>query len=428
MHRSGASAASRICNLLGADLGPHLLPPRSDNETGTWEHRDVDRIHEELLAAIGSAWDDIRAMPDAWVGHPAVAPARRQLAEVLRRDFAGSPLWCVKDPRLCRLLPLWLPVLDDLGCAASFVLITRNPLEVAGSLARRNGFPVEKSCLLWLRHLIEAERATRAYPRAFMTYDGLLRAWRQSIAELSDRLDISWPCPINQVAREIDGFLSKGLRHEQIDDVFIDTDRRLSRWLRDAYRTLRQAVDGDDKPLKNALATIADQIAVAATLFEPWIIRQEQDATETRQGLEQRRKEHESLQAELAGKSAEIDARTAEADDLRSQLDAARAIEAGLEARLAELDRELARQHDALRIASDAAQAAIDSRDKQIEDIIASRSWRLSTALRLMKRWARAVPGLLPDAKATHGRQEPVIDDAPRAARRAWGSSTTTPR
>ena len=57
MHRSGTSALTRLVNLLGCDLGPELLPARAnDNETGFWEHRTLNLLHEEILCALNKWW------------------------------------------------------------------------------------------------------------------------------------------------------------------------------------------------------------------------------------------------------------------------------------------------------------------------------------------------------------------------------------
>ena len=60
MHRSGTSAVTRVLNLLGVELGSHLMQPGKDNPSGFWEHQDVVAIHERLLEGLDMAWDDPR--------------------------------------------------------------------------------------------------------------------------------------------------------------------------------------------------------------------------------------------------------------------------------------------------------------------------------------------------------------------------------
>jgi hypothetical protein len=58
MHRSGTSAVARVLSILGADLPKDLLPPAGDNPRGFWESHELMALHDELLAAAGSSWDD----------------------------------------------------------------------------------------------------------------------------------------------------------------------------------------------------------------------------------------------------------------------------------------------------------------------------------------------------------------------------------
>ena len=170
MHRSGTSALTGVLSLLGVDPGPSLSPGMAGvNPKGFWEHQEIVTIHERLLGALDSSWDDARLLPADWWQLPEVTAFRSELLAVLRRDFTTSPLWLLKDPRLCRLLPLWLDIIDELGIAPHFILCLRHPNEVAMSLSRRDGISTEHATLLWLEHLVESEHQ-HAYSAARAGY------------------------------------------------------------------------------------------------------------------------------------------------------------------------------------------------------------------------------------------------------------------
>ena len=141
----------------------------------------------------GSKWDDWRAFNPEWHQSPAAGIFRSRILEVLRKDFANSQLFAIKDPRVCRLWTIWRQVLEEFGAKPRVVIPVRNPLEIAASLKRRNGFMPAKSCLLWLRHVLDAEKATRDLPRSVVTYDALLEDWQRFVAILGARLGVSWP-------------------------------------------------------------------------------------------------------------------------------------------------------------------------------------------------------------------------------------------
>lgn len=217
MHRSGTSALAGMLQRLGAAFGERLMAASPDNPRGYWEHTDLVAIHNRLLAAIGRTWDDIRPMPKEFAEGPAAIVARQEIAAVLTRDFAGSALWGVKDPRLCRLLPVWLPLFADLEVGPAFVLALRHPEEVAASLAARDGIGRERALLLWLRHVLEAERMTRGARRVAVHYERLVveAGWQEVAAQLADRLRLEWPLPANFMQTAMADFLSPDLRHHR---------------------------------------------------------------------------------------------------------------------------------------------------------------------------------------------------------------------
>ncbi len=138
MHRSGTSAVTRILNLLGAELPTDLMPPRDDNELGFWESSELKSIHDKLLAHVDSSWDDPGPLPSGWLESPSVADFREEIGSFLERSFGHARLAVIKDPRICRFVPLWIDALQECGTEPVAVLTIRNPLEVAASLKLRN--------------------------------------------------------------------------------------------------------------------------------------------------------------------------------------------------------------------------------------------------------------------------------------------------
>ncbi|HTW93238.1 MAG TPA: hypothetical protein VMD30_00495 [Tepidisphaeraceae bacterium] len=215
MHRSGTSAVARVVNLLGADLGTDLLPPSVDNPRGFWEQRKIVAAHGDLLESLGSYFDDFLPLPQGWQNRPEIAPHKQRLFSILHQQFDGNPLWAVKDPRICRLLPLWHDLLAEYPADPRFVLVLRNPDEIARSLAVRNGYAFNKSLLLTLSHVLEAERHTRGQKRIIVTFDQLLGDWRATMENVAAALHIRWPNSIQSVAAAVAEFLDPRLRHHQ---------------------------------------------------------------------------------------------------------------------------------------------------------------------------------------------------------------------
>lgn len=174
MHRSGTSALAGVLGKLGIPLGDRLLEPADDNPKGYWEHQDVVAVHERLLAHLGSRWDDVRALPDGWLASEPARNAAAALEEIIEKELSGRFVWAVKDPRLCRLLPLWFEVLRKSAARPVVLFMVRRPSEVSASIEARNHWRPVVGKLLWLRYMTEAAAASSGAARGVVLYDELL--------------------------------------------------------------------------------------------------------------------------------------------------------------------------------------------------------------------------------------------------------------
>jgi GT2 family glycosyltransferase/glycosyltransferase involved in cell wall biosynthesis len=174
MHRSGTSAITRLLQEAGADVGERVVPGSAGNEEGHWEDAFAVELNERLLAEFGRRWDDVRPLPGGWLQSEAAVQARLQIVNYLVSSRSRTALWAIKDPRMCVLADLWMAAVREANCRHAVVLLARHPLEVADSLAARDGMAPGKAALLWMRHMVDAERATRGAPRLALTYDDLL--------------------------------------------------------------------------------------------------------------------------------------------------------------------------------------------------------------------------------------------------------------
>ncbi|MDX2307391.1 MAG: hypothetical protein NW216_04055 [Hyphomicrobium sp.] len=320
MHRSGTSALTRVLSLLGAALPKHVLGAGPGNETGHWEPELLVSLHDRMLTEAGSSWDDWRKLDLA-----AQLPAgrldfyRSEIARLIVEEYGDAPLIVLKDPRICRFVALYRGILEGLGYDVRPVLMVRSPLEVAASLAARDGLSAAQSQLYWLRHVLDAEAATRDLKRAVLTYDGLLADWRGEIARL-DALGIAWPREIAEIAGDVEGFLSPGVRYHA-EAPPGDGGNALTRWLSDVWTAL--ATHRADTSARDAIDPIAAIFEPAAEAFAPALAeergRREEiaaDATRAREECDKERARVDSLDATLK----DLEQRNAEMLDIERTL------------------------------------------------------------------------------------------------------------
>ena len=214
MHRSGTSAITRMLNILGVDLGKHLLKGQTQiNEKGFWENKNLIKIHENIFSSLNSSWFDARNLPDNWWEDPDISIFINEIESVLKQDFENQSFIAIKDPRICRLLPLWLEILRKHRISPMCLLIVRNPIEVAQSLAKRDGFDSGIAYYLWLTYVLESEYFSRNLPRTVLNYDDLLTDWEKTASMIADDFGITWPHSISDVGKKIEQEISKKLRH-----------------------------------------------------------------------------------------------------------------------------------------------------------------------------------------------------------------------
>lgn len=215
MHRSGTSVLTRTINLHGVPLGSELPDAAFDNPAGFWENQHVVRFHERLLQELDSSWDDPRELREGWFEEPGIAPFLDELVTLIASEFGDAAIWAVKDPRSCRLLPLWLAALGRLNVEAKLIFAIRSPDEVVGSLMQRNRLPAGSASLMWLRHLLEPMQASHGVRRCVVDYTEILQDWRGCMARIARDLDITWPVSSSDCAREVDAHVRDDLRHQR---------------------------------------------------------------------------------------------------------------------------------------------------------------------------------------------------------------------
>jgi glycosyltransferase involved in cell wall biosynthesis len=262
---------TRVLNLVGVHLGNNLMQPAEDNIKGYWEHPEIVSVHDRLLQAMHHNWSDVLPFPEKWWLDEKIQPFRDEIVGILERDFRRHELWGLKDPRLCRLLPLWHGILSELGCEEYFAVIFRNPVEVAASLTKRNGFTIYKSALLWFRHVSEAEIHTRGFPRVFVEYSQILEDWESVVDNISRRLGMPLLKNIPAARPQIADFLSLGLRHHRESYDGLVQRHDVPPFVIDTYRELVKASLDGEHDLTESLSKYKMEFEERLTAFSPMI-------------------------------------------------------------------------------------------------------------------------------------------------------------
>jgi hypothetical protein len=273
MHRTGTSAMTRVVNLLGADIAKQLVEPKPDNIRGYWEASAIVGIHNDLLQGLGTSSADPLPLQEGWLQSVSAQEARCKLASMIKSEFADSDLFVVKDPRLSRLLPLWLDLLDELGIEAVVVVPFRNPLEVAASLKARDRMSLATSLILYAYSYLDTERASRGRRRCFVGYNRFLEDWHELERKLRDILGARLPSAGDEQSKAIESYLTSDLRHHRFSRDELDRLPHVPGIVVDLFDRLNDAADrGDSAPLRRSFDEIRRHADDAILLFRELII------------------------------------------------------------------------------------------------------------------------------------------------------------
>lgn len=259
---------------MGLDLGKSLMDALPDNPKGFFENNAITLFNEELLYSLGSSWDDPTPLPEGWQHRPELRLIEQEAKAILQREFTLEEKipTAIKDPRMSLLLPWWLKIFDGLGWKIHFIIVNRHPLEVARSLERRDGFPTEKSFLLWLKHQGASEAFSRSDHRAFVSYHRLLAEPIQELTRLGKTLNLPSIIPQEQHYSVIHRFLDRSLRHHTCTEETLN-ERESQRSLleiHDRFESLSCQYEDTGGNSLAALQSGHDSVTLWNDLFHRW--------------------------------------------------------------------------------------------------------------------------------------------------------------
>lgn len=188
MHRSGTSGLASALSNLGVYLGKpdELLFGNLSNVEGHFELHKLVYLNERLLWYLGQTYFRVRPMPADWQAFPKMAAFMDEADAILSETFAGQKLWGWKEPRTSMLVPFYKQAFGQTEAKPHYLIAVRNPVDVVGSMLKREGFDRMHSLGLWLRHTLASLSETIGESRAIVLYEDLLAEPRSAIQPLVD--------------------------------------------------------------------------------------------------------------------------------------------------------------------------------------------------------------------------------------------------
>lgn len=197
---------ARILSQLGADHhGGGGQAADGENRSGALALADLNDL---ILASAGTDLNSPDPVGPGWYASPRYAEFLGRAKEWLAASFPHSGLFVIEDPRIGRLMPFWLAVLQECGVAPA-VLSVCEPVHATAQGDAVDSLQDDVTGLGRLRSMLDAEHATRSVPRTYLAASSLDEDWEGAIARAGRDLSLSWPAwtsrTRNAIGRELRG-------------------------------------------------------------------------------------------------------------------------------------------------------------------------------------------------------------------------------
>lgn len=208
--RCGTSMATRAINFIGVDLGTQFVKRDHTNPKGFWEHKKIVDIHKKIKAELGK-----RPFPPGWERQTSIQPYKKELKALLTDQFLNKELWGWKDPRTCESIALWRDILQELNVSAHYLIMVRNPIDVAASYKEAYNRQENSALRQWQMRTLLSLKGTNGEKRMIVDYDDFLNDSLGTIHHIAKTFDLPWPEDEAGLKDELDSFIDPGLQHSR---------------------------------------------------------------------------------------------------------------------------------------------------------------------------------------------------------------------
>jgi glycosyltransferase involved in cell wall biosynthesis len=271
-HRSGTSLAARMLECLGAVNSTNLNPANEFNPRGYFEDWDVYQFNEHvLLPALGRSWHSLGLIDWSVLTPEILARLRAEAGKILARNYCtANRVSVLKDPRISRLLPFWLPVLAQAGFKPGAVFCLRDPRSIARSLTQRDETSPAHGQLVSLVTWLALASDWGEAPAAFIQFSDLLQSPRETALRVAARLGLQLPPDFEQrIADFTGGHIDPSLCHSRSDYADPANDTKILEPVRQCFAAVRDAEARQSlAPLRKFAASLSHSFQALEPIME----------------------------------------------------------------------------------------------------------------------------------------------------------------
>lgn len=235
--RCGTSMVTRALSFLGVDIGSEFIETNQNNPKGFWENKTVVEIQKEINETMKYK----RPYKPGWQNDAKILPYKAELKEMTKTQFSRKQYWAWKDPRNCECIELWKDILRELRITPSYLIMIRNPIDVADSFKEAYNEKSRKSLRLWQMRTLVVLMETRGEPRIMIDYNDFLDDSFGRLHAIAEVLGLPWPEDETKLKQQLDEFVDTSLRHRRTDLEELDSQEDIDDDIKTLYRICLKA-------------------------------------------------------------------------------------------------------------------------------------------------------------------------------------------
>ncbi len=266
--RSGTSTLSRGLIALGVEFGAAHKKPSQKNPRGLFEEVHMLAISKMVRRRLGLRAEHVRLLNDRNWRETNLDDLRAKMRKAIDAAMGDAPIWGFKYAGTGRLIPFWLPLLQEMKVRPAFVLAYRNPMSITASRNQLDPYRGRqaKIDLEWLANLVPELHLTKGSPLVIVDYDRMVQEPVVQLRRIAALLDLQ---PDSASLSDFaENFISPGLRHSQFDNQVLETNQELHPLVRRGAQLLAdQAVQ--DRPATAEFWTEWEKLRVALYEYAP---------------------------------------------------------------------------------------------------------------------------------------------------------------
>ncbi len=193
-----------------------IKPIAGSENTDQLSAESIDRL---LFQELDISPNMVGGLPENWINTQAAKKTRDRIRNLLSRYLLKSGIGMITGSTLCRTLPIWIEVCEELNIEPRVIVMIRHPWEVAQSLAAIKNIELVDGHLLWLSYIRDAMRVCQNRRHTLVTYDQLVADPVTTLFRIGDELSLSWPINPWSVKTELLNLVQPDLKHCHAADL-----------------------------------------------------------------------------------------------------------------------------------------------------------------------------------------------------------------